>query len=127
MIHEAAQGIPYKCFVSEDTALPFMAMPDAVRALLLLMAANREQLTQTVYNISAYHPTAGDFAARTRSAFPSADISFVPDVHRQGLVHSWPRALDDSHARRDWGFCPEYDFERTFHEYLLPNIRRRYQ
>ncbi|HMS15316.1 MAG TPA: NAD-dependent epimerase/dehydratase family protein [Planctomycetota bacterium] len=127
MIHEAAQGLPYRCFVSEDTALPFMAMPDAIRAILLLQNAKRSSLSTSVYNISAFNPTALDFAERTRRAFPGADIRFEPDIHRQRLVHSWPRSIDDSRARADWGFAPQFDFDRAFDDYLVPHIRNRYR
>ena len=59
--------------------------------------------------------------------FPEAQITFAPDLKRQGIVDSWPADLDDSDARRDWGWQPEYDVERSFGEYLVPNITRRYQ
>jgi hypothetical protein len=49
------------------------------------------------------------------------------DAKRQGIVDSWPAAVDDSAARGDWGFAPKYDFDRAFHEYLIPTIRERYQ
>jgi len=60
-------------------------------------------------------------------AFPDAQITFEPDWQRQGIVDSWPAELDDEAARRDWGWAPEYDLERAFDDYLVPNIRRRYQ
>jgi len=126
MLHAAAQGTPYECFVREDARIPFMAMPDGVRALLMLMEAPAEKLTTHVYNIAAYNPSAGEFAAMVRDAFPKADITFVPDVRRQGIVDSWPEDVDDSKARADWGFLPEYDLKRSFEEYLLPNVKKRY-
>jgi threonine 3-dehydrogenase len=126
MIHAAAQSQPYACFVREDTRIPFMAMPDAVDALLALMEAPLEGLSRLVYNIGAYSPSAGEFAALVRGAFPAADIRFSPDVKRQAIVDSWPAEVDDAAARKDWGFAPAYDLERTFDEYLVPNIRKRY-
>lgn len=126
MIHAAAQGQPYGCFVREDTRIPFMAMPDGIDALLALMDAPAEALTRVVYNCSAFNPSAGEIAVLTREAFPDAKIEFQPDLKRQGIVDSWPADVDDSAARRDWGFRPAHDLELTFHEYLLPNIRRRY-
>jgi nucleoside-diphosphate-sugar epimerase len=126
MIHAAARGEPYACFVREDTRIPFMAMPDAVTALLTLMDAPSERLTSHVYNVTAFSPSAGDFAVRVRHDFPRADIRFEPDLRRQAIVDSWPEALDDSLAKRDWAFAPEYDFDRTFDEYLIPNIKKRY-
>lgn len=126
MIHAAAQGQPYACFVREDAQISFMAMPDAIDALLSLMDAEAARLTSHVYNISAYNPTAGKFAELTRAAFPQAQITFEPDLRRQAIVDSWPEDIDDGRARKDWGFAPQYDLFRTFEEYLLPNIRKRY-
>ena len=126
MIHAVAKGETYEAFVREDTQIPFMAMPDAISALLTLMEAPAEGLTASVYNIAAFDPTAGDFKAIIEGAFDGAQISFVPDHRRQAIVDSWPAAVDDSRARADWGFAPEYDLTRTFDEYLLPNIRKLY-
>jgi nucleoside-diphosphate-sugar epimerase len=126
MLHEAAQGQPYSCFVREDTRIPFMAMPDAVEALIRLQQAPRESLTAHVYNITSFNPTAGDLRALTLKAFPGARVDFAPDPQRQAIVDSWPGDLDDSRARRDWGFQPSYDLERAFDHYLVPNIRARY-
>lgn len=126
MIHAAAKGEPYACFVRPDTRIPFMAMPDGVDALLALAAAPRERLTQTAYNLGAFSPTAEDIHGRVQAAFPAANITWKTDVKRQGIVDSWPADVDDSAARRDWGFAPAYDFARAFDEYLIPTIRARY-
>ena len=127
MIHAAARGEPYACFVRPDTQIPFMAMPDGVEALIRLAEAPRERLTQTAYNVAAFNPTAAEIQHVVQQAFPSADISYVNDLKRQGIVDSWPAAVDDSAARRDWGFAPQYDFARAFSEYLIPAIRERYR
>ena len=103
-----------------------MAMPDAIDALLGLMAAPVERLTTQVYNIAAFNPSAGEFAELVRKAYPKAQIRFVPDARRQAIVDSWPSDVDDARARRDWGFKNEYDLKRAFEEYLLPNIKKRY-
>ncbi len=126
MIHAAAKGEAYACFVRPDAQIPFMAMPDGVDALLKLAAAPRESLTQTVYNLGAFAPTAGQVHAEVLRAFPDARISFTIDEKRQGIVDSWPADVDDSAARRDWGFAPQYDFERAFRDYLIPTIKQRY-
>jgi threonine 3-dehydrogenase len=60
-------------------------------------------------------------------SFPQAQITFEPDLKRQSIVDSWPAGLDDSAARNDWGWRPDYDVKRSFTEYLVPNIRERYQ
>jgi nucleoside-diphosphate-sugar epimerase len=126
MIHAAARGEPYACFVRPDTRIPFMAMPDGVAALLALAAAPREALSRTAYNLGAFAPAAQDIYDVVMAAFPGAAISWKTDIKRQGIVDSWPADVDDSAARRDWGFAPAYDFRRAFDEYLIPTIRARY-
>jgi threonine 3-dehydrogenase len=126
MIHAAAEGKPYACFVRPDTRIPFMAMPDAVDGLLRLADAPRDRLTRTVYNIGAFNPSAAEVEAIVREAFPKAEITTKVDVKRHGIVDSWPADVDDAAARRDWGFDPRFDLERAFKEYLIPTIRERY-
>lgn len=126
MLHHAAQGIPYACFVRPDSRLPFMVMPDAIKSLLMLEAASKENLKQLVYNVTSYSPTAQEFLDRIKVAFPKAVVTFEPHLARQGIVDSWPGDVDDSAAARDWGWKPEYDFERSFGEYLVPSIKARY-
>ena len=126
MIHAAAQGEPYASFVRPDTRIPFMAMPDGVEALLQLAAAPRSSLTRTEYNVAAFNPSASEIAGIVSRAFPAADITWEPDAKRQGIVDSWPADVDDTAARRDWGFSPRLDFHRAFTEYLIPTIQRQY-
>lgn len=126
MIHAAAAGKSYACFVRPDTRIPFMAMPDAVDAILRLVEAPRERLTRTVYNIGAFAPSAGEVEAVVRRAFPRAEITTAVDAKRQGIVDSWPADVDDGAARRDWGHAPKYDFAAAFNDYLIPTIRKRY-
>jgi len=126
MIHAAAKGEPYACFVRPDTRIPFMAMPDGVEALLRLAAAPAATLTRTAYNLAAFNPSAEEVRQEVLRAFPGADISWQNDTKRQGIVDSWPEDVDDSAARRDWGFAPAYDFTRAFRDYLIPTIGSRY-
>jgi nucleoside-diphosphate-sugar epimerase len=126
MIHAAAQGEPYACFVRPDTRIPFMAMPDGVKALLRFAAAPRDRLTRTAYNVAAFNPSAQEIADVVQRAFPQARITWQNDLKRQGIVDSWPADVDDSAARADWGFAPRYDFDRAFSEYLIPTIQERY-
>ncbi len=126
MIHAAAKGEPYACFVRPDTRIPFMAMPDGVNALLALAAAPSASLTRTAYNLRAFNPTAAEVCAVVCAAFPNAAITYRVDEKRQGIVDSWPADVDDRAARTDWGFAPAYDFARAFSEYLIPTIRQRY-
>jgi len=125
MLHAAAQGRPSACFVREDTRIPFLAMPDAIAALLALMEAPAASLTTLVYNVAAFSPSAGEIADLVRAAFPAGQITFARDPRRQAIVDSWPEEVDDTRARRDWGFRPAYDLGRAFTEYLLPNVGRR--
>lgn len=127
MIHAASQGLDYECFVREGLIIPFMAMPDAVDAVLDLAAAPQENLSQTVYNVGAFSLTAGQIRDLVAKAFPGTKVTFKPDLKRQNIAESWPIAVDDSAARHDWGWDPEYDAERAFEEYLIPNIRKRYE
>jgi threonine 3-dehydrogenase len=127
MLHAAAKGEPYACFVREDSVIPFMAMPDAVTALLHLYAAPQTALQRTVYNVTSFSLTAAEFREQVLLAFPEANITFSPDLARQGIVDSWPAGLSDKAAWRDWGWEPAYDVVRAFEEYLVPNIRERYR
>ena len=126
MIHAAAKGEPYSCFVRKDTRIPFMVMPDAIDALFQLAAAPRARLTRTAYNLAAFSPTADEICEVVSRAFPRASVTWHTDEKRQRIVDSWPAEVDDSAARRDWGFSPRYDFTRAFNEYLIPTITERY-
>jgi threonine 3-dehydrogenase len=126
MIHCAARGEAYACFVRPDTTIPFMAMPDAIDALLTLSSAPADTLTRTAYNVSAFSRSARDICDVVTKAFPRAAITFEVDEKRQAIVDSWPADVDDSAARADWRFSPAHDFDRAFSEYLIPTIRQRY-
>ncbi|RLD04075.1 MAG: epimerase [Chloroflexi bacterium] len=127
MLHAAAQGKAYESFVREDAAISFMAMPDAVTSLVQLASTPREKLTQQIYNITAFSLSAEEFAGYVKKHFPDAQISYKPDVNRQRIIDSWPIDMNDDAARRDWGWNPDYDAERAFADYLVPNIRERYE
>jgi len=126
MLHAAAKGEPYHCFVRPDATLPFMVMPDAIRSLIMLQEADCSKLTHDVYNVTSFNPTAEEIRAITMLAFPDAQIDFVPDVKRQSIVDTWPADVNHSAAREDWGWYPEYDQKRAFEEYLIPAIKARY-
>jgi nucleoside-diphosphate-sugar epimerase len=127
MLHAAAQGQPYACFVRPDTRIPFMAMPDGVEALLRLAAAPKAALTRMVYNVGAFNPSAEEIRLHVLRAFPGAEVTWAPHLKRQQIVDSWPADVDDDAARRDWGFSPRYDEGRAFSEYLVPTIQDRYR
>ncbi len=126
MLHQAAKREPYSCFVREDTRIPFMAMPDAVDALLMLDDAPKEKLGRQVYNVGSFSPSASELQCRVRKAFPTSVVHFKPDLKRQAILDSWPEDVNDSEARKDWGWKPSYDFERAFEEYLVPAVTKFY-
>ena len=127
MIHAAARGEPYACFVRPDTRIPFMAMPDGVEALLTLASAPRDRLQRTAYNVGAFNPSAEEIRNVVAGAFPGARLTWDVDRKRQRIVDSWPADVDDSAARHDWHFSPRYDLARAFTEYLIPMIKGRYK
>ena len=92
-----------------------------------MAAAPQKALSHRVYNVTSFSLTAAEFRDLVRKHFPNAEITFDPDKKRQGIVDSWPSGLNDHDARRDWGWQPAYGLERAFEEYLVPNIRNRYQ
>jgi len=126
MLHHAAQHKPYECFVREDTQIPFMAMPDAIKALLSLEEAQSSSLTQLSYNVTSFSPSAEDIKRLILKAFPDANIKYKVHPSRQAIIDSWPVDVDDSPAKNDWGWKPDYDIDRSFNEYLIPAIRARY-
>jgi nucleoside-diphosphate-sugar epimerase len=126
MIHAAARGVPYRCFVEPGARIPFMAMPDAVRAMMSLARADVAQLTSSVYNVGGFSLSAGAMAERVRAAFPGADIDYEPDPVRAKIVGSWPEDVDDTRARIEWGYAPAYDWDRALGDYLVPGATKRY-
>jgi threonine 3-dehydrogenase len=127
MLHAAAKGEPYACFVRPDVRIPFMAMPDAVTSLLKLNQAPAEVISQRVYNVTSFSLSAEEFKRQVLKFFPAAEISFVPDIKRQTIVDSWAADMDDSAAQRDWGWQPVFDLVHAFEDYLVPNIKKRYE
>jgi nucleoside-diphosphate-sugar epimerase len=127
MMHAAARGEPYACFVRPDTRIPFMAMPDGVEALLQLAAVPRERLTRTEYNVTAFNPSAEEIRDVVLRSFPDAEITWDVDAKRQRIIDTWPADVDASAAARDWSFAPRYGFDAAFRDYLIPQIRERYR
>jgi nucleoside-diphosphate-sugar epimerase len=123
MIHAAARGEPYTCFVEPEARIPFMAMPDAVRALIAVARADRAALSSCVYNVSAFSVSARTIAERVAKAFPGARVDYAPDHARAKIVASWPEDLDVTRARADWSFQPLCTWDGMFDEYLVPALR----
>jgi len=123
MIHAAAKKRPYSCFVRDDSRLPFMTMPDAVAAMLKLAEADADTLSTRVYNIKGFACSAEEIRQETLRHFPEAEIDFVSIPEKQVIVDSWPADVDDSRARRDWGFAPEHGMSEAFGDYLVPALK----
>lgn len=126
MLHAAAQGKPYASFVRPDAIIPFMVMPDAIKSLLMLSETPRENLSRLIYNVTSFSVSAEAVGQMVKTAFPTASITYNVDDKRQGIVDSWPAEMDDSRARKDWGWQPDYDQRRSFEEYLIPTLRKHY-
>lgn len=101
----------YEAFVRPDSKIPFMYMPDAIRAMLELSDAPKENLKRNIYNIAAMHPTADEIADAVRARVSGARLTFRSDPARQAILDSWPQVLDDSNARSEWGWKHEYDLD----------------
>lgn len=127
MLHKAARGEPYECFVRPDTRIPFMAMPDAIRALLMLDEADESSLTWRSYNVTSFNPSADEFREHLLRRWPNARITFSTDEKRQRIIDSWPADVNDEAARQDWGWEPLYDLDSALDDYLVPGIERAAQ
>lgn len=112
----------YEAFVSPQSRIPFMYMPDAVRAMLELSDAPRERLGRSIYNIAAMSPTAEEIAQAVRLRIPGVRLTFRSDPRRQAILDSWPTVLDDTNARRDWNWRPAFDLE-SMSDDLLERLR----
>ncbi|WP_072376258.1 NAD-dependent epimerase/dehydratase family protein [Hyphomicrobium sp. NDB2Meth4] len=110
MFYHALRYGRYTCFLSADTRLDMMYMPDAIAGMIHLMAADADRLRyRNAYNITAMSVTPEDIAAAIRQHIPSFDIDYDVDPVRQAIADSWPRSLDDSAAHADWDWAPHYD------------------
>jgi len=112
IFYEAIQRKSYKCFVREDTVLPMMYMPDALKALIDLANAPLEKLKHHCnFNVGAMSFSAGELAAEIKKHIPEFKVTYEPDF-RQAIADCWPRSVDDSVAREEWGWSPEYNLKR---------------
>lgn len=119
MYHEALSSEKYVCYIKEDTALPMMYMPDAIRATIELMESPAEKIkVRTSYNVSAISFTPGQLANEIHKRIADFKVDYKPD-YRQAIADSWPGSIDDSSARNDWGWKEEYDLSRMTDDMLL--------
>lgn len=123
IFHEAVGSGRYTSFLQEDTYLPMMYMPDAIRATIELMEAPAEKISiRTSYNLSAMSFSPKEIASEIRKHIPSFKINYEPD-YRQKIADSWPRSIDDSMARKDWGWKHDYDLSAMVKD-MLQNLKK---
>jgi len=109
IFYEAIKNRQYTCFVREDTVLPMMYMPDCINAAISLMEADPFRIDcHTSYNVTAMSFSAGELASEIKKHIPEFKCEYKPDF-RQKIADSWPMSIDDSIARREWGWNPTYD------------------
>jgi nucleoside-diphosphate-sugar epimerase len=126
MVHAAAQGKSYNCFVRAESKIPFMAMADAAEALTNLAEVPKDKLTRFVYNVHGFSATADEIYKMTKKYFPNFKMSYKINPERQRIIDTWPEDVDDSAAQKDWGWKPSFNFEKTFADYLIPKVKKRY-
>jgi nucleoside-diphosphate-sugar epimerase len=121
IFHEALEEKKYECFLREDTYLPMMYMPDAIRATIELMEADKSKISiRTSYNISGMSFSPKEIAAEIKKHIPDFAITYKPD-YRQAIADSWPQSIDDTIARNDWGWKEEFALERMVKD-MLENL-----
>lgn len=123
MYVEGIRNGKYECYVGPESTCPMMYMPDALRALVELSETPVSRLKRCIYNIAAISPTAAEFAAAVKKRVRGVEITYKVDPARQAILDSWPRRLDDSCARADWGWKAAYDLDRMSDD-LVPKIRK---
>ncbi|MEM2949417.1 MAG: NAD-dependent epimerase/dehydratase family protein [Candidatus Bilamarchaeaceae archaeon] len=118
IFHAALKDKKYECYLREDSALPMMYMPDAIRGTIQLMEAGASKITiRTSYNLAAISFTPKEIAEEIRKHIPEFTCTYKPDF-RQAIADSWPKSIDDSQARKDWGWTHEYDLAKMTKDML---------
>ncbi|MGC8788276.1 MAG: L-threonine 3-dehydrogenase, partial [Anaerolineae bacterium] len=125
IFYEAIKHKRYNCFLREDTVLPMMYMPDCIKATIQLMEADLSRLTRhSDYNLAAFSFSPAELVAEIKKHIPDLACSYNPDF-RQQIADSWPRSIDDSAARRDWGWQPDYDLASMVAD-MLEKLGKKY-
>ena len=124
MFYYAVKGEKYTCFVREDTVLPMMYMPDCLKATIQLMEADFSRLRHhTNFNVSGMSFSAKELEEEIRKYRPDFKCEYKPDF-RQKIAETWPRTIDDSCARQEWGWKPDYDLEKMVKD-MLERLEKR--
>lgn len=124
IFYSALEKGSYTCFLRKDTALPMMYMPDALRASIEIMEAPGSRVRlHTGYNLAAMSFSPSELAAEIRKHIPAFRIAYSPDS-RQNIADSWPNSIDDSAARKDWGWSPRFDLEAMVSD-MLTQLKAR--
>ena len=115
--HEAIKQKYYKCFLSADTMLPMMYMPDCIKSTMMLMEAPNEKLNSRVYNVTGCSFSPREQAESIKKKIPQCEIEYEPDF-RQNIASTWPQSIDDSEARKDWGWKEDYGLDAMTNDML---------
>ena len=121
IFYGAVRAARYTSFLAADTALPMMYMDDCLRATMLFLQADKSGLEYTTYNVGAMSVCPSELVAAIRSRLPDFHVRYEPDF-REDIAQSWPRSIDDSAARKDWGWMPEFDIEVRAQTNQLTNM-----
>lgn len=125
--HKAVKGEVFSCFLAENSGLPMIYMPDAIRATLELMEATAEKINiRSSYNLAGMSFTPAEIARQIQTEIPAFKITYKPDPLKQSIADSWPESIDDSAARTDWGWAPEYDLATMTRDMII-NLEKKYQ
>ena len=123
---EAVKNKKYKCFLREDSRLPMMYMPDCLKATFDLMEADFSKLKHhSDFNVTAMSFSAGELAAEIKKHIPEFTCTYEPDF-RQAIADSWPDSIDDSVAREEWGWKPDFDLAKMTKD-MLTVLQKRYK
>lgn len=122
IFHAAKRGERYTCFLHEDTALPMIYMPDALRAVRELMSADAARLhIRSSYNVAGLSFTPHELAAAIRQRLPDFTVEYAPDF-RQAIAATWPATIDDTQARQDWDWSPRFDLQ-ALADHMLEHVK----
>ena len=123
IFYEAIKKKRYTCFLREDTVLPMLYMPDCNKCMIDLLEADNSKLKRRVYNLTGISFSVGEIAAEIKKYIPEFEIEYKPDF-RQAIADSWPKTIDDSFAREEWGWDPCYDLSSMTKD-MLEKLTKR--